>query len=726
MKSGKLASVCRYWWFVVTSITSLWSTLKVGTWTETERVATWLQRAYPKKVVIDTQGRKLPSEGPAFAALQNALASTSQWHELTISSFLPEGLSSQLDVQVASPMVVLKTLHVAVGCVESPSFFHLLNLVPTGAPLTELRLHPSFASTHFLQPHWFPVLQNLTVLIVNGKNIDEPFELLPTFTQLQIFEADRLHLPLYGPDTNLPLLSTLRKLHLRACSIQWMAGRHFPFLEECAIFLPRHSVTIQWDEVVFPSSKKLTYHGHPITAIQYFRVPKMRAMELRSHDCNAQRVRQQLRHLCKVDGKISKLTTLHLTFQCSEQVLIKVLKYLVPLQELVLSIDHPSPSWQHFLESLTAKPSTKDRPVWDERFDNEGKWRKWYSSQTWYANVLPHLKYLGIQCPKGFSRSECFETCPILRLVGWTRAQSTPPLEHLKVWERGGSAGLVDYAATDYLEKHLGILRSGYVGVVAHEGYDEMVVKGMLTQCLFIDSDQSPLLLLHSTVLFRRLEDLRLFYREDKRSTHNFQNLILPCLKQIKRLEISGSNILADPLKLHVPLMDTLQWLRLYYSPYSWMLGRRFKALREFVVQGTPYELQNLSRHEGLQVDLPACTTLKLDDFSDDHLHFLSCPNVQIFHFVTSRGISKAALKHVTDFLRDCSRLQTLKIHIHEELVEVDSCMLFVFGDARYQRVWRDIRSVEMTVEFIGSSWNNGNRLFASMVGRQQHYEKWW
>src|SRR5258706_6161339 len=299
MKSGKLASVCRYWWFVVTSITSLWSTLKVGTWTETERVATWLQRAYPKKVVIDTQGRKLPSEGPAFAALQNALASTSQWHELTISSFLPEGLSSQLDVQVASPMVVLKTLHVAVGCVESPSFFHLLNLVPTGAPLTELRLQASFASTHFLQPHWFPVLQNLTVLIVNGKNIDEPFELLPTFTQLQIFEADRLHLPLYGPDTNLPLLSTLRKLHLRACSIQWMAGRHFPFLEECAILLPRHWVTIQWDEVVFPSCEKLTYHGHPITAIQYFRVPEMRAMELISHDCNEWRVHQHLRHLCR-------------------------------------------------------------------------------------------------------------------------------------------------------------------------------------------------------------------------------------------------------------------------------------------------------------------------------------------------------------------------------------------------------------------------------------------
>jgi hypothetical protein len=170
--------------------------------------------------------------------------------------------------------------------------------------------------------------------------------------------------PIYEPNTNLPLLSTLRKLQLRACSIQWMAGRHFPCLEECAILLPRHWATIQQHEVQFPSCKKLTYHGHPMTAAQYFRVPEMRAMELRSHDCNEQRVYQHLRHLCRVDGRISKLTTLHLTFQCSEQVLIKVLKYLVPLQELVLSIAHPSPSWQSFLESLAAKPSTNDWPVW--------------------------------------------------------------------------------------------------------------------------------------------------------------------------------------------------------------------------------------------------------------------------------------------------------------------------------------------------------------------------
>jgi len=442
MKSGRLASVCRYWRSVITILSHLWSTLRVGTWTEMERVAIWLQRAHPKKIVIDPQSdSRSPSEAPMFAALQNSLTSTSQWNELTISSFPPEHLVSQLGVQVASPMKVLKVLHVAAGCVGSPSFAQLLKLVPTEAPLCEMRLHPPFVSTHFLQPHWFPVLQNLIVLIVNGRDIDEPFELLPAFTQLQIFEADRLRLPFYEPNTNLPLLCTLRKLQLRACSVQWMAGRQFPCLEECVILLPRHCEQIQQHEVQLPSCRKLAYHGYPMTTAQYFHVPEMRAMDLRSHDFNEQRVCQHLRHLCRVNGRISNLTTLHLALQCSEQVLMKVLKYLIPLQELALSITHPSPSFQKFLESLAAKPSTDEWPEWFSSMYHHEQWDLWCSSQTWHANVVPHLKFLRIQCPKGFSQSERLDNSPLLRVIGWTRSYLTSPLEYLKVWEGRRSEG---------------------------------------------------------------------------------------------------------------------------------------------------------------------------------------------------------------------------------------------------------------------------------------------
>jgi hypothetical protein len=714
MKSGQLASVCRHWRSVITSIASVWSTLRVGTWTEREQVASWLQRAYPKKVVIDTQrGRRSASWASTYAALRSALTSTNEWHELTISSFPAENTASQLGIQLASPMRVLKVLNIATECVHSPSFIHLLDLVPTGAPLCELRLHPPFVNTHFFQPHWFPVLKNLTVLIVNGRDIDEPFELLPSFTQLQIFEADRLRLPIYEPNINLPLLCTLWKLRLKACSVQWMAGRRFRCLEECAILLPRHWETIQQHEVQLPSCKKLTYHGHPMTTALSFHVPEMREMELKSHDCNERRVNQHMRHLCRVDGRISNLTTLHLAFQCSEQVLMEVLKYLVPLRELVLSIAHPSVSWYNFLESLAAKPTTKNWPALGRWLDYYQWLEKWCSSQAWNVDVLPHLKYLGIQCPKGFSRSERLDNSPFLRLVGWTRAHLTPPLEHLKVWEgRGGTDdNAIDYISNGYLNKPPGI---------SSKQYDAMVVMGMVTRCLVIHFPATPLSQLDSTVLFRQLQHLELICEP------NHEITILPYLEQIKRLEIWGGSIPEYPLNIDLPLTHTLQCLILRLSPSCWMLGRTFKALIELRIHWSTLAPENLSRCEGLQVDLPACTTMELTNCPIENPRFLSCSNVQILCwslFSAWPTFNLATVNSSHDFAFDLSRLQQFSISI-SPYSGLDSLFQFVFCDAWEQGVWRDIKSVD--VEIRCNFFTEASHFFDQRVGYKRRYEKWW
>jgi len=716
MKSVQLASVCRYWRFAISSMSHLWSTLRVGTWTETEQVTTWLQRAYPKKVIIDPQrDSQSPSEAPMFAALQSSLTSTGQWNEFTICSFPPEHLASLLDVQVASPMKVLKVLHVAAGCVDSPSFAHLLNLVPTEAPLCEMRLHPPFVSTHFLQPHWFPVLQNLTVLIVNGRDVHEPFELLPTFTQLQTFEAERLRLPSYERNTNLPLLHTLQKLRLRACSVQWMAGRQFPCLEECAILLPHHWEVIQQYEVQLPSCTKFAYHGHPMTTAQYFHVPEMREMDLRSHDFNERRVHRTLRHLCRVNGRFSNLTTLHLAFQCSEQVLMKVLKYLILLQELALSITHPSPSFQNLLESLAAKPSTNEWPGWHSWRDSQERWEQWCSSQTWHANVLPHLKFLRIQCPKGFSHAERLDNFPLLRAIGWTRGYLTSPLEHLKVWEGRGSMDdiAVDYTSTDYLKKHIGI---------SSKEFDATIVKSIVTRRLAVEFPDTPLFPLHSTVLFRQLQHLELI------CTSNRGFLVLPYLEQIERLQISSGTIFEYSLNLDLPLTHTLQWLKLRRSTSSWMRGRTFKALREFSVFRPPDELKDHSRHEG-QVDLPTCTTLELMYCPMDYLRFLSCSNVQILRWsLAQRSIQTfdlPAFSSLQNFLFNLSCLKNLHIFVPQGLGS-DPLIDFVFCGASEHGVWQEIRSVEVGVWFNSSSESEASHFLDQTVGHQPHYEKWW
>ena len=714
MKSGQLASVCRHWRSVVTSIASLWSTLRVGTWTETERVAFWLQRAYPKKVIIDPQrDNQSPSESPMLFALQNALTSTGQWRELTIASFPPENLANQLGVQVASPMSALQVLHVAAGCVHSPSFSRLLNLVPTDAPLTELRLHPSFASIPFLQPHWFSVLQNLTVLAVNGRDMHEPFELLPTFAQLQIFEAECLHLPLYEIDTNLPLLSTLRKLQIRACSIQWMAGRHFPCLEECKILLPRHWVTIQQQEVQLPSCKKFTYHCHPMTTARYFHVPEMRELELRSHDYNDRRVYRQLRHLCTLDGWISKLTSLHLALQCSEQAVVNVLEYLSLLQELVLSIVHPSPSWQGFLESLAATPYGSGWFDQEMRVRSHQEWNSWCSSRTWHVNILPHLKYLGIQCPKGFSQSERLDNCPLLRLIGWTRAQLSSPLEHLNVWEGRGAADdiVVDYISADYLDKHLGI--SG-------EEYDQIVVGGMITKCVFNKVDVNPIFQLHSTILFRQLQELVIHLALDSSTNHDLP--ILPYLEQIKRLAIWDGIIPAYPLRVDLPLTRTLQWLEMVRSTSFWMIGRSYKALREFEFYERPTFHELTEGYRGLKVDLPVCTTLKWRD-SEGLLRLLSCPNIQNFHF--QQGSVRFGLAYapqsLTDVLFNFLHLKQLEIRLSKDVWWAISLLRLVLCEARKRGVWRDIRSVDVMFRGTGPS---ADIFFRKVV--VEDYEKWW
>jgi len=713
MKSAQLASVSRYWSSVITTLPRIWSTLRVGTWTERQRVAIWLQRAHPKKIVIDSQrDRRLSSDALPLAALQDALAHTRQWRELTISSFPPENAASPLGFQVASPMNMLKVLHVEGGCMDSPSFTHLLNLVPTEAPLCEMRLHSPFVTTHFLQPHWFPVLRNLTVLIVNGRDMGEPFELLPTFTQLQTFEADRLRLPFYEPNTNLPLLCTLQKLQLRACSVQWMAGRQFPCLEECAILLPRHWEQIQQHEVQLPSCKKLAYHGHPMTTARYFHVPEMRAMDLRSHDCNEQRVCQQLRHLCRANGRISNLTTLHLTFQCSEQVLMNVVKYLTPLQELALSITHPSLSFQTFIESLAAKPSTDEWPKWFSRMDYHKGWEHWCSSQTWHANVLPHLKFLEIRCPKGFSQSERLDNFPFLRVIGWTRAYLTPPLEHLKVWEGRGSMDdtVVDYTSTGYLDKHLGI---------SSREHDATIVRAIVTRRLAIEIPDTSLLALYSTALFRQLLHLEIICQS------NDEILILPYLEQIERLEISRGSISEYSLNHDLPLTHTLQWVGMFRSTSSWMLGRTFKALREFRVVEPPDEPENHSRHEGLQVDIPACTTLELIRCPIEYLRFLSCSNAQILCWsqLFQPTFDLAAFNSLHDFLFNLSYLKYLDIYVPQGL-GIDSLIDFVFCGALEHGVWREIRSVKVEIWLYFSS--EASHLIDQTVGHQPRYEKWW
>ena len=144
---------------------------------------------YPKTVVIDTQrdGRKSSNTHP-FATLQDAVSSTREWNEL---SFPPENLASPLGFPVVNPLNGLNVLHIASGCTHSPSLTHLLDLVPTEAPLSKLRLHTSLICQYTLAPSsLLPCSAKTHSTYCQRKRIHERFVLLATFTQLQRFEPN--------------------------------------------------------------------------------------------------------------------------------------------------------------------------------------------------------------------------------------------------------------------------------------------------------------------------------------------------------------------------------------------------------------------------------------------------------------------------------------------------------------------------------------------------------
>ena len=544
----------------------------------------------------------------------------------------------------------------------------------------------------------------------------EPFGLLPAFTQLQIFEVDHLPLPWYEPNVNLPLLCTLQRLQVKASSVQWMAGREFACLEECAVLLPHSWVAVQQHGVHLPSCKKLTYQGYPMGVIQHFHIPQMKAIELRSHDCKEQRVYQQLHHLCRSNGSISKLTILHLKLQCSEQAFFGVLKYFGLLEELVLSIALPSLSWQNSLELLAAKPSTKYCPQWD-RMPGFGwdTWHHWCCSQTWHANVLPYLKYLGIQCPKGFSPSECLGNAPLFRLIAWTRAQSSPPLEHLKVWEGRGTTedNVVDYISSVYLERYLG---------TSSKRYDVVIVKGMVTRSLVIHYSNGLLLFhqRHLTALFRQLQALTIHEESD------IGIWILPDLEQIKRLEIRHGIIPAYSLNLDLPLVNTLQWLYLGHSTFFWMLGRTFRALEECTLCCLKQRLEDMPGHNELQVGIPDCTSLKWTGTYEAHCPFFFCPNVQSLQWEAFRPdylFFEVALKSLHDVLLNSSCLQDLQIII-SHCLGLASLIQLIFCVSLEQGVWPNIKSVEVKV--VCDSSETTEQFFNQTVGYKQHYGELW
>ena len=134
----------------------------------------------------------------------------------------------------------------------------------------------------------------------------------------------------------------------------------------------------------------------------------------------------------------------------------------------------------------------------------------------------------------------------------------------------------------------------------------------------------------------------------------------------------------------------------------------------------------DISGYKGLQVGIPACTRLKWGGNSKSPCPPFSSANLQFLDwgvFGRDSPISEAALKSLHDFLLNSSRLQDLKISI-PHYFGLESLIQLIFCDSLEQGIWKNIRSVEVTVSSY--SGETSEPFFNQMVGRKQHYEKGW
>jgi hypothetical protein len=91
-------------------------------------------------------------------------------------------------------------------------------------------LSSSNAIYHFAQPEFASISHRLITFKVDVREMRIGVDTLAQFERLETLEAYRLRLPTYPIETDLPLVSMLKRTKIKTLSVQWMAGRIFPNL----------------------------------------------------------------------------------------------------------------------------------------------------------------------------------------------------------------------------------------------------------------------------------------------------------------------------------------------------------------------------------------------------------------------------------------------------------------------------------------------------------------
>ena len=275
----------------------------------------------------------------------------SRWRSLVVLS-LP-GPGECKDLQIVHPLQHLESFKLATSCNLGDFLEPLLNAITTAVTphFTKMEVFHPDAALYLLQRAHFQIFSSLTTLRLTCRGMQNPVNVLASLHKLEIFEAHRLFLPMYPPGVDLPLVQTLRVLHLKSVSVQWMTGRVFIALEECSITFPRDADTIQ--SVYMPSCSILKYDSNNLGALEHFHIFHPHKLEINCGQWNIWRGTLQLAALHPIFAAQS-FTCLHLDIRCSERFLAYMLRLVPALEELLMRLSSPHALSSAFFLAFTA------------------------------------------------------------------------------------------------------------------------------------------------------------------------------------------------------------------------------------------------------------------------------------------------------------------------------------------------------------------------------------
>ena len=593
----ELMQVCWRWCKIIEGMASVWSSLDLGADATPERVQLFLSRAgtHPLAVQIDTN-MATSTARELYSSLSMTCNKASQWETLAITSFSDDGPDAQsdhaLDHALTSmrlqPMGRLRHLNVT-GPVLSPLLRLLLQNVATTAAgtLASMEIHSLPAIQYLLQPAHDSIYSSLTTLIAKVPKMGHPIDLLPHFMRLEVLDLTNLYLSIIGDGSPLPLAHVLRYLRLKAASIQWMGGQVFSQLEDCSIIAPLTGPSLHHD-VHLPACNKLHFENWDILPIGQFLAPALDHLTIKSNAWNPYRSNGQVLRLVMTGfGMTFQPKSLSLGVQCGGKVLLAVLQLLPGLVELNLDLPRPSALGKHFFTGLLAKPGNQGPEKL--KFDWRELFRK--NNTGWKCTVCPSLRILELKYQRWLRPGENDDFIPPLYALSYSREKAATPLQ-LQVHSKSPVNSFETWNSTlPQVEQAISCLE-----ITQHGQITQLSLKAdAWNKAVFEDALFVP--------FFYHLQIIKIIQTGVNSVYGRGLHKVLPFCHELRELALITVNI--PPLfhSVDLPLVHTLQTLRLIRSSLAWMDGLVFTQLQRFEVNDC-----DLSKTFEQKVGVPACT----------------------------------------------------------------------------------------------------------------------